>query len=88
MISWDLKIRLEPWGTCGGKRAGGCQDSHRKPEDFQTPGTNLDFNGNDHRDELFIQLSQHHQLLQRQTAEPADGQTDVAQTHAAGEQAS
>lgn len=74
MISWDLRIRLEPWGTCvwGGRG----QDSHGKPKDFQTSGTNLDFNGNDHRDELFVQLSQHHQLLQRQTAEPADGQTD------------
>lgn len=58
------------WGV------GGCQDSHRKPEDFQTSGTNLNFNGNDHRDELLVQLSQHHQLLQRQTAEPADRQTD------------
>lgn len=28
MISWDLKIRLEPWGTCGGKWWGGAVRIH------------------------------------------------------------
>lgn len=63
---------------------GGGQDSYRKCRYLKTSRTHLDFNGDDHRDELFIQLPHHHQLLQRQTAEPADGQTDTQSLRLAG----
>lgn len=43
---------------------------------LKTPGIYLDLHSNDHRDQLFIQLPQHNQLLQRQTAQPADRRTD------------
>lgn len=34
----------------------------------------LNFDGDDHRDQLLIQLPHDHQLLQRQAAQPADTQ--------------
>lgn len=43
---------------------------------LKTPGIYLDLHSNDHRDQLFIQLPQHNQLLQRQAAQPADRRTD------------
>lgn len=69
-----------PLGALGGEEGGvrtqQPQYSSRMVLKRKTPGIYLDLNSNDHRDQLFIQLSHHHQLLQRQAAQPADRHAD------------